>query len=140
MIDEEPVCKHFETEIYEYCSKPIMESYWNKKRALTKDSFPTVAWSAIHDAGNDTSKTRAIWIVKHSTGICGVNSVLTQWKQRDDPHCSRCGQVETALHVWRCIGAQSAQLWHSSLTSLSEWMHSVHTDPIIIDTILHNLR
>jgi hypothetical protein len=116
-----------------------MIEFWNKRRNLSPLQFPTVNWTAIEDAAKEVPQKHRHWITKHATGICGVNDVLHKWKKRQDPFCPRCGQIETSSHVWKCQGKESYSLWIASVQSLATWMESVHTCPIIIQSIRENL-
>jgi hypothetical protein len=134
------LCKRFGSTLYDYYSKPAMMDFWTKKRNYSAPNiFQNVAWHAINDAGKEIPLHELRWITKHATGICGVNTQLFKWKQRQDDKCPRCGLSETSTHVWQCKGLDSAQLWTKSLAALSVWMETVNTSPEIILTINKNL-
>jgi hypothetical protein len=65
---------------------------------------------------------------------------MKRWKERDTDACPRCGQIEDAPHVWKCIGEGASDVWDRSLTDLEEWLNSVNTDPDITTSILWNLN
>jgi hypothetical protein len=80
------------------------------------------------------------WIVKHSTGICGVNEKLVQWKEKDSAVCVRCGMIENAGHVWQCQHNSSLLLWNQSLLELQEWMVNNSASPMITQALIQGLR
>ena len=87
-----------------------------------------------------STRSRRVFISKHTVGMCGVGKFMHRWKQRDSPNCPRCGQFEDASHVWICSGCNSSEIWEKSLEDLEAWMSSVSTDPDIQDAILHHLK
>ena len=132
--------KNIDAGLYSHASEPMMRRYWCKRRNWTDEIFSSVAWEPLEAAMHSLPRQRRNWIGKHVTGVCGVNSVLLKWKQRDDDHCPRCGAIETANHVWQCQGSGAAKIWADSLESLAKWLTSVGTEPTLQLAILENLR
>jgi hypothetical protein len=132
--------KNLDESLYNYASEVTMTGYWRKKRNWTNSTFSSVAWDPLEKAMLSLPRQRLHWIGKHVSGVCGVNSVLLKWKQREDDHCPRCGAPETANHVWQCQGSGSDKIWEASLNTLDTWLISVDTDTILRNTIIDNLR
>ena len=53
-----------------------MGFYWDKHNDISLQQFNLVSWKAIGLAMKKETAHRQHWIVKHSTGICGVNEKL----------------------------------------------------------------
>ena len=121
------VFKNLHTQLYEAWSLHPMQSFWCKKRGWSVDTFNSIAWDALQKAGKRITIQRRHWISKHSIGICGVNSVLSKWKQREDDSCTQCGQVETTTHVWKCPDKDLRFIWKSALHDLDLWLETSHT-------------
>lgn len=50
-----------------------MGVYWDIHNAIAVSRFPLVSWHAIGHAMKKEIALKQHWIVKHSTGTCGVN-------------------------------------------------------------------
>ena len=86
------------------------------------------------------STQRRHWICKHSLGVCGTNSVLVKWKQREDDSCIRCGAIETPTHVWKCPDHDSQFIWTSALLDLDLWLEQQNTLPELRNLIIQSLK
>ena len=62
-----------------------------------------------------------------------------RWKQRQDDHCPRCGAPETPIHVWKCHGIHTDDLWKESVDRLNKWLATIHTEPTLHSLIISNL-
>jgi hypothetical protein len=138
-LDGYKVCKNLEETVYEFISATTMRSFWHKKRGFTDGTFDSVDWSAIHEASQHITKSRQHWLAKHTCGVCGVNSMLFKWKQRENEDCPRCSLPETAKHVWICDSEDTRRIWKATLQELTKWLISVDTDNDLIKVITANL-
>jgi hypothetical protein len=80
------------------------------------------------------------WIIKHATGLCGVNSTLVNWKEQTCPKCQRCGGFEDVQHVWKCQHHSSSAIWDQYLDELSLWLISIDTSPYLTDALISGSR
>jgi hypothetical protein len=134
------ICQHLQTNIREGISEDIMQAYWARKEFIPTPQFPQIAWPELHIAMKKSQPTTRQWITKHATGLCGVNDTLVKWKEKTCSDCRRCGDHETAQHVWQCQHPSSATIWEHSLTELSLWMLSVDSSPYLTEALISGLR
>ena len=80
------------------------------------------------------------WIVKHSTGTCGVNEKLVEWKEKESALCVRCKLIENAAHVWKCQHNSSREVWDNALIELKEWMVQNLAAPAITQALIQGLK
>jgi hypothetical protein len=117
-----------------------MGMYWDRHDEIELSKFPTVAWHSMgHSMKNETA-LKQHWVVKHSTGICGVNEKLVQWKEKTSAFCVRCGKIENAAHVWKCKHHSSQVIWDKSLLELKDWMIDQSAAPSIINALIQGLK
>jgi hypothetical protein len=133
------VYKKLRDQLYEHWSLDPMRKFWCAKKNWSEETFYSIAWDAIQAAGTHLSTQRRHWICKHTIGVCGTNSVLKRWKQRDDDTCTRCGQVETPTHVWKCPDPDSRFIWTAALKELDTWLEQRHTLTTLRDMIITSL-
>jgi hypothetical protein len=88
----------------------------------------------------ESPRSRHIFMMKNSAGVCGVGKFMHRWKERDNPNCPGFVQFEDALHVWIGKGCDSSSVWKDSLDKLNDWMSSVQNDPDIQDAIIDYLN
>ena len=133
------VFKNLQDSLYDHWSLEPMRKYWCAKKEWSDETFNSIAWTSLQAAGRQTTTQRRHWICKHSMGFCGTNSVLVKWKQRDDASCTRCGQVETPTHVWKCTDPDSRFIWKSALKELDIWLEKRYTLPSLRNLIIQSL-
>jgi hypothetical protein len=139
-IENKKITKDIASTIYEIAHVDQIKQYWINKDKVSAEKFSAINWKAIGKAMEQSTRSRRVFISKHTVGMCGVGKFMHRWKQRDSPNCPRCGQFEDASHVWLCSGSNSSEIWEKSLEDLEAWMSSVSTDPDIQDAILHHLK
>jgi hypothetical protein len=129
--------------IIDRCDGEPCLDYWSQEKYFPNDAdgVQDADWDAIGDAITAVSLTRRQYVIKHTSGFCGVNKWMHRWGKRKSPECPRCSDpIEDAPHVWLCRGMESDEVFHTGLTTLSDWMESQSTMPDISDVILRNLR
>ena len=117
-----------------------MQKYWNKKNQVTPVTFPSISWQEVGKAMKQNKIEKRHWIVKHSTGNCGVNAILVHRKKKLIPNCLRCGKYEDSVHVWKCQHSTTSELWDRELDELKLWMISISTAPYIVESLIEGLR
>jgi hypothetical protein len=130
------VCKQVETTLREGISAQTMGLYWDRHDL---SQFAVVSWKAIGKAMRKETPLKRQWIVKHSTGNCGVNKKLVEWKEKDSAACVRCGEIETAGHVWTCQHNSTRIIWDQSLIELKEWMINHAAAPDLTVALIQGL-
>ena len=100
-----------------------------------------VDWDAQGQALTQSARSRRHWVVKHSSGFCGVGHMMRKWKEWDTATCPRCNDPdETTSHVWTCSGGGADGRWEKSLADLWDWMTEQETAPELRDAICDYLR
>jgi len=139
-MTNEKLCKQPEDVIKDKISRQQMKLYWNKRQRIPAQHFDTIAWDAVGKAMKQIPITRRHWIVKHVSGLCGVNSVLKLWGQKDYDTCPSCSAIETANHVWICPASGPTAKWEETLLGLDRWLTKNKTDRTIKCSLLDSLR
>ena len=134
------ICKQLQSNIREGISANTMQKYWNKKNQVTPVTFPSISWQEVGKAMKQNKIEKRHWIVKHSTGNCGVNAILVHRKKKLIPNCLRCGNYEDSVHVWKCQHSTTSELWDRELDELKLWMISISTAPYIVESLIEGLR
>jgi hypothetical protein len=106
---------------------------------FSKDSLAQKLYCREISSKSGFSVFRRRWIVKHVAGVCGVNLVMVQRKQKQSSACPRCGEEETPTHVWQCQDEEAKRVWQDAIFELKVWMESQETLPAIITAICDNL-
>lgn len=79
------------------------------------------------------------WMVKHISGLCGVNKMMKNWKKCDSDACPQCGEKEDACHMWWCPQPEAQHVCSQSIFKLGQWMETQNTAPDIVDIVLSRL-
>jgi hypothetical protein len=82
---------------------------------------------------------RRRWVSKHTSGFCGVGSMLVKWKEQPTSDCPRCGEHENARHVWTCQEPAVYFVWALLMSAFSKWLESVHTAKDVTYWIIQRL-
>jgi hypothetical protein len=82
---------------------------------------------------------RSRWVLKHTSGFCGVGTKMVQWREQPSPACTQCDLTEDACHVWLCQEPAVFFVWALLMSSFSDWLVSVHTNTAIIYWIVRRL-
>ena len=134
------ICKQLQSNIKEGISANTMQKYWTKKQQVETIAFPTISWFEIGKAMRQSKIEKRHWIVKHSTGNCGVNAILAHRNKKPSPNCLRCELYEDSVHVWKCQHHTTSELWDTELAELKLWMISINTAPYIVESLIDGLR
>lgn len=127
-------------QIVEWCQRPRIQEYWLRKERFQKEDLPHIDTMSAEAALQSVNADQRRWVVKHSSGFCGVNKWRKRWKQIDSEECPRCTHpVEDITHVWKCKGKDSDQKWAETLVALRAAMTKLRTAPLLIDIIISRL-
>jgi hypothetical protein len=115
---------------------PTARQYFIQKKLLTARSFALVNWLAVETAMSTVSSTFHIWCSKHVTGFCATSYRLHLLGRRASNKCPSCHVcIERPSHIPQCLHPSTTSIYHRKVKKLSNWLHSVDTDPILTDTI-----
>jgi hypothetical protein len=127
--------------IREHCLAENAEIYWVRKEKVDRSPATHIAWTALGTAMAETKLTRQHWVVKHSTGRCGVGRRMKLRREWTHSRCPRCGQDnETTSHVLRCRFPEATTLWQESVANLGSWLKTTGTHPAIQEALILRLN
>jgi len=127
--------------IYSTTHAASSEAYWERKFNMTPEVIKQIDWQLIGESMRSIPRARQIFIMKHTSGMCGVGKFMKRWREWDQDSCPRCGMPEDAPHVWRCKGGGTAELWNKAVEDLTNTLRQLETDPTlqhIITFYLHS--
>ena len=82
------------------------------------------------------SRRFRLWVSKHVSGCCGVNSFLSKWDKSVQDRCPSCRRRgETTAHVTVCQDPGRVETYNKSIASVESWLESNDTDPILVELI-----
>jgi hypothetical protein len=133
------ICKNLPKTLQDHVSRQQMALQLESRNKSTQDQFHLHDWSALGKAMKSTTFHKRVWIAKHSSGNCGVNSMRKLRKETASEACPRCGLRETAEHVWLCQHPPVQDIWEKALLQLEPWLRST-TSNMITNQLLTYLR
>lgn len=133
------VCRDLFSNIINHISSQNMAEMWQRRNRIQQENYNNVNWDAIASAMKATKHSKRLWIVKHALEECGVNTVLVKRKEKDTSVWKRCGEEETATHVWNCQAPEVQIIWQTSIEKLQKWLQESNTDPTITALITNGL-
>jgi hypothetical protein len=139
LLHNQRISKNVQKRVLEHISSNNMQEYWTHINRLSIQGFDTVDWTAIEKAMLTQTVSRRHWISKHASNNCGTNVTLVKRRQQQSEACTRCGERETAIHVWTCHHAGAEAIWDKFLQSLGLWLHST-TSTTISQLLVNSLR
>ena len=120
-----------------------LREYWIKKKDLDTTAHQ-IDWKLRNKSIANLSAGEQRWWCKHTTGCCGVGTMLVKYKYQDHDNCPRCGQpAETTSHLLQCKGFGFHLLWKDEIDKLQEWMLKQNLHPeiqSIVTKYLHTWR
>ena len=138
-IHNQKVTKNIREELANHCSGGPLLEYWTRKRFRTDPL--QLDWDATHRALKAVSVSRRHWVIKHSSGFCGVNKWMHRWRKRASAACPRCNDPnETAAHVWTCRTTETDKMWKRRMENLYIWLNNQNTLPDLTTTIIEALN
>jgi hypothetical protein len=66
--------------------------------------------------------------------------MMHRMKQWSTTSCPRCGEEETAEHVWTCQYPGANDLWEKAIEDLKTWCRREGTMPAIIEAVVNGLN
>ena len=134
------VTGNIDAEIRDYIHGEDLVQRWITKERIPDDAGRLVNWEACGEAIKALGLSRGLWIVKHISGVCGVNAMMKLWKKRSSDACPRCGEIEDAQHVWWCQQPEARLKRAQGFHKLSDWMDKELTAPEISSAITSRLN
>ena len=96
--------------------------YWIGKKNLEAVS-KKVDWELRNKSASNKTRSEQQWLCKHTTGFCGVGTMLVKYKYQTHSNCPRCGESsEKPNHVLQCNGEGVQALWTAAIDDLEKWM------------------
>ena len=83
----------------------------------------------------------SVWVTKHVSGFCALNTTLSRRQQTDSPLCPCCGTTEeTVAHLPLCPATHMAERWQESVSGLETSMKEDETYSPIVHCFIETLR
>ena len=137
----EPVCSNLSLTCTNMLSSDRIRNYWQSKHFFTEATKRSIDWEVAKRCSKSMTMTKAVWISKWNTGICGVGKWLERWKWQAHSDCPRCGQDnETVEHVLLCNEISALALWDESISDLNKWLGENLCEPEMKEVICLSLQ
>jgi hypothetical protein len=136
-IKDKEITSDLQKNVYKACALQVGSNYWEKKLGQT---YGMIDWPIQAAAMSEVSRTRQLWLSKHSSGFCGVGKMMYRMKQWPSPACPRCGLEEDTEHVWTCQQPEAQQKWEEAVDALSYYLRTQSTKPEISTAIIDGLN
>lgn len=133
------VAGQVDTTIHEHVYYDRMMVYWEHKGRIAPGTHDKVAWKHLKGALKLMPRAKQQWVQKHHCGFEGNNNMLFKWKQRVNPWCPMCAEVETHRHVLRCQSAITTEVYEHGERKLGAWLKAT-TSYELTRAILTHLR
>jgi hypothetical protein len=121
--------KHIE----DLTNEHAMYDYYKERFSWTESTFQSINWEAIKTtrrfkttSKNFTTKLCCKWLP--------TLKQLHRNKERNDPTCITCGEIETQAHIFQC---HTRSKWKCTfVTNLREFFNKYDTSPVVENAIL----
>ena len=138
-LGSSPICTMLMKSLRQLITKDDLRQYWIQKKDLDNLSIK-VDWTLREKSLNNIPKNQQRWLCKHSTGFCGVGTMLKKYKFQQHTRCPRCSKDgETTTHILQCQGEGVQSLWEGEIQKLTEWMETQSLPTEFVKMIRHNL-
>jgi hypothetical protein len=115
--------------------------YWQERENIPEPYVRRIHWHALGKAFRKYPAGKQRWLVKHSTGQCGVGRMHLRRKYHEHSQCPRCGQDdETTQHVLQCSAPSADIQWKIRIKTLEVWLTNNHTPSYLQCAILQRLQ
>ena len=135
-IRDHKVCHQARQKIIDHVQGSEGRKWWLTHAQLPDTLLCSIDWGASGTALKSSRCSRWHWVVKHSSGFCGVGQMMARWKKWPTAECPRCGDpCKTTRHVWKCSGENANLIWTAALDRLRTWLLSQGTAPEVCEAI-----
>ena len=108
--------------LHHIITKDKLRNYWIDKKDL-EHTVNQTDWDLRNKSLANLNTGEQRWWSKHTTGFCGVGSMLVKYKFQQHDNCPRCSQpYETTSHLLQCKGFGVDLLWQDEIKKLKDWM------------------
>ena len=112
----------------------------NRKK-IQKHQWNTYTGRPSKKSQANSPQGKQQWILKHSTGQCGVGRMLQRRKYQEHSLCPRCGaEDKTTMHVIQCQAVDARQQWKMEIKALRQWFITTATEPDLQHAIFQRLE
>jgi len=117
------------------------KDFWKERENIPEAAMEYIHWEALKKALANSPQGTQRWILKHSTGLCGVGRMLQRRNYQEHSLCPRCGeQDETTKHVIRCQAVDTRQRWKTGIKAIRQWFITTSTEPDLQHAIFQRLE
>jgi len=106
------------------------KDFWKERENIPEEAMDHMHWEALKKALTNSPQGTQRWILKHSTGQCGVGRMLQRWNYQEHSMCPRCGeQDKTTKHAIQCQAVDTRQRWITGTKAIRQWFITTSTNP-----------
>ena len=138
-IDERPIVKSIQQQIYERVYYKQSMEYWRTKGRFLPGMDTMVDWKKYDGAIKMMPPGKKQWVKKHFCGFEGTNQMLSRQGKRLNPYCPKCDKIETYRHILRCQSNDATVAYRQAKDTIIQWLNQT-TSPGIKDAVLEHIR
>ena len=139
-VDGTRIVKSFTNTIIDKFHKKELHKYICDSSPNGVDIIRRTDWEAIELASHSYTCNEKLWSTKLACKFVPVGQNMSRWGLWNHPRCRRCGHaMEDIHHLFSCPAIRAVSDRGKAMTSLLEWMQSVHTSPFIMMTLKDTL-
>ena len=112
------------------------------EKSLTPQAFDKVDWNGLESTRNIMGTQYRLWAIKHVSGFCVTNKMLSYRTPSHTTKCPCCKAVvvEDSRHQVHYTDPQRISLWKDSIQDVNTWLSENNTEPELQTTIIYYLR
>ena len=128
-------------QLLSYLGSHQIVPYWERRFSWDQAWGNRINWKMLGHTHALVKRSRRIWVVKSTTGVCGVGKMMVLWRFSTDSTCPRCSLPEEDMtHVLRCPQVEATHAWTSKLKSFQTWLAQNYTSPTVVLAICDRLN
>jgi len=117
------------------------KDFWKERENIPEEAMDHMHWEALKKALTNSPQGTQRWMLKHSTGQCGVGRMLQQRNYQEHSMCPRCGeQDKTTKHAIQCQAVDTRQRWITGTKAIRQWFTTTSTNPDLQHAIFQRLE
>ena len=128
------VTAQYKETIQRAATEPAYIQYLQKKFRWSDRILSLVDWDIIPLTITKLGGTSPT-VVKIMNGLLPTNSALVRIKQREDPYCPLCGEVEDEEHIYRCSHQTRIEWKRKTISTIRQFCDKTESDDYFKETI-----
>jgi hypothetical protein len=116
------------------------QTCWHSEHSLTPALITSINWGACKVAMAQLPFSRKRWLIKHTTGFCGVGHRKFLRGNQSHANCPRCGLSESSRHVFECKGTGAELTFALALKKLGIHLTVIERAPTMQSALLKRIK